>query len=1263
MDQHRQVSRSRPIAQGCCSWAARCSHVQAKWELVARNDERSREVFRWLSSLTAQVELEFAERTAEDIARREVAQQCAREGARRKGAPGGSNKRNRKRLRALPTASAAASAAPAAGNEEVAVSGHEKMAPCLSLLRARGEVAGRACSDDGQIAAAVEDKRRCCCGGDDGVADRTDGQARALLSTTRLGTSPVKASSPSIGGLTDYTTTTVRTTTTTSVTKLAACMATHHQYTDQQPRVSPPEPVSEVSVQRREWGKSTQQQRQQVKHAISPVGVLEPQMQPAGGEAAATASTQILPSRGCSLEDQRQLRRQQQQERPFVVVGTVGEFGDRVLLLPTTRERRQAMAAGSGASVPLTWTDSKGFKRTATLIQTKAKPKACNPLLMLATLLAWMREFSPGVLPESNRPVLPEALLAPDQASLSAATSALQSNNNGSNSYGRSNSSDNNDGVSKDNANSSNNVVDNSNSAGNAAEIHGAAGRTNEKFETELSPGAAWLLAHMIFGRGSGGQQQRVSSYAQVPHRGEIGLNGGEAAALSLLPCPLIGWCPRPEDVMEALSEGGGSLRAYSISPSEFDIRVTDNVRGQEATRDIPKLKDLGVEQKRQGDGGGGRAQAAADELVRVGYARKRAILGLLTLTPKMEDTCKAVLKIFLGQDWDPQRDVLARITLGLIKAGIGFEELHMAPMTMRMCPAAMPIPWESQQARNIVTTSGICRGRSSENRGISVEPDGRMSGLVGDLCVKLHLWCYKILRPRGGSRDIELSDLNEVTTNETNDHPASPLVWSGAMAQALGLLGGAVAHSSGTSIGSNMGGTVAGKVDEIAVGNGGGGHRWIAALSREKRTREAACFRVKDAASRVVSVIGSIVEGLQKQKTYEIAVMLLRLMVRSDQGLAGSDYREASPDLVWAADWVTNKHRGYAYTRLAINLKHLKKPGRRQLETVMEACDDDGVQGGDRVELRERYDFLHKKFGDSQDTPVKERRFRFEEEVLVVNMDTQKEGNQRSKNGGRKLYFDTPVVGEPHWGERNSLNVEEVLLRERYRSGGWLGLHCESSLNMFLMVLLLWEEVFDDRVQAALPHVITSRPLDMQDKFFCSRREGLPRRLRTISRSSDEQLWLDVGQRYDRFRGVVAIWCDWNRFPKQQVMEICAAFGGRRLSDLLSTTTTTITQLRFGFPDVVLWRPKSDMGVAESRSGRDSGSGDEKGLDWGSKTHFGLGWEGYGQGWEVQVVEVKSKDDITSHAQKAWLMELENARVPAMVARVLAEKEASKLL
>ena len=37
----------------------------------------------------------------------------------------------------------------------------------------------------------------------------------------------------------------------------------------------------------------------------------------------------------------------------------------------------------------------------------------------------------------------------------------------------------------------------------------------------------------------------------------------------------------------------------------------------------------------------------------------------------------------------------------------------------------------------------------------------------------------------------------------------------------------------------------------------------------------------------------------------------------------------------------------------------------------------------------------------------------------------------------------------------------------------------------------------------------------------------------------------------------------------------------------------------------------------------------------------------------------MKSKGDTTSCIQKAWLMELSNARVPAKVARVLAETEA----
>lgn len=45
------------------------------------------------------------------------------------------------------------------------------------------------------------------------------------------------------------------------------------------------------------------------------------------------------------------------------------------------------------------------------------------------------------------------------------------------------------------------------------------------------------------------------------------------------------------------------------------------------------------------------------------------------------------------------------------------------------------------------------------------------------------------------------------------------------------------------------------------------------------------------------------------------------------------------------------------------------------------------------------------------------------------------------------------------------------------------------------------------------------TRPIDHHDMFFCNRRkEGLNRRLDDISRYSDEELWQDVGRRFERW-------------------------------------------------------------------------------------------------------------------------------------------------
>lgn len=70
----------------------------------------------------------------------------------------------------------------------------------------------------------------------------------------------------------------------------------------------------------------------------------------AGGLPVASATNPLHEETPQHRHPQHPRQQQQQQQPPFVVVGLLGEFGDRVLLLPTTAERRQAMGAAASDS-------------------------------------------------------------------------------------------------------------------------------------------------------------------------------------------------------------------------------------------------------------------------------------------------------------------------------------------------------------------------------------------------------------------------------------------------------------------------------------------------------------------------------------------------------------------------------------------------------------------------------------------------------------------------------------------------------------------------------------------------------------------------------------------------------------------------------------------------------------------------------------------------------------------------------------------------
>lgn len=118
------------------------------------------------------------------------------------------------------------------------------------------------------------------------------------------------------------------------------------------------------------------------------------------------------------------------------------------------------------------------------------------------------------------------------------------------------------------------------------------------------------MFAHQVFGHDTYGKPTKKSSGGRFVTRGAVELFGGEASALSLLSCPDIGWAPEPEEVMQALSEGGGTLCGYSVSA--FDV---DHGEGE--------------------DGGRKTWRAASDELVNAGFCHRSQDGSRLLLHPK----------------------------------------------------------------------------------------------------------------------------------------------------------------------------------------------------------------------------------------------------------------------------------------------------------------------------------------------------------------------------------------------------------------------------------------------------------------------------------------------------------------------------------------------------------------------------------------------------------------------------------------------------
>lgn len=225
----------------------------------------------------------------------------------------------------------------------------------------------------------------------------------------------------------------------------------------------------------------------------------------------------------------------------------------------------------------ITWHDGK-TKRRVTLTSTKAKPPICNPILALATVLSWARLLPSDTfrVPEAVGtagvaiPLLSERLGrgAPVPPPLPTVPTTKIDNRavaTGGGS-GRGDSDDNGGNDGDGNHRGDGNGDSDDDAAADDDDGHDGDGDDSKKEPSHtLSIGAAWMLGHQVF-RPSAGGVGGVFAPA-----GQVGVAAGEAVALRLLSCPDISWAPDPEAVMQALEDGEGSMRVYTVSAFDFD--------------------------------------------------------------------------------------------------------------------------------------------------------------------------------------------------------------------------------------------------------------------------------------------------------------------------------------------------------------------------------------------------------------------------------------------------------------------------------------------------------------------------------------------------------------------------------------------------------------------------------------------------------------------------------------------------------------------
>ncbi|GAA5867550.1 hypothetical protein JCM8547_001216 [Rhodosporidiobolus lusitaniae] len=213
------------------------------------------------------------------------------------------------------------------------------------------------------------------------------------------------------------------------------------------------------------------------------------------------------------------------------------------------------------------------------------------------------------------------------------------------------------------------------------------------------------------------------------------------------------------------------------------------------------------------------------------------------------------------------------------------------------------------------------------------------------------------------------------------------------------------------------------------------------------------------------------------------------------------------------------------------------------------------------------------------------------------LTVDLLAKPKQRAMEGER---VDTRTIGKKSvWrlSDGSEGTVEELCL-EQYGKEGWKGFHSENGVLTMIFALVFWDIIFSP-VDGVFETPYQSAPLDLAtDAFAVVRRPNITARLEEV-RDGKAQKYLGETDDRERPLGTWAVGTNWERFSKEDLLEIVECMGGPALASILTVFAEEYGHRTGGIPDLCLWNPT---------------------------TH------------RVLFAEVKGPGDTLSETQKVWL-------------------------